>query len=253
MRTNFLVQTVNGEIVHDFSFALMRAKEYYAWLGEPFDVIFVEKVKKLKEIPATSSLRGLIPVGEVGFVSEFLRTYHSDAVEALRPLNVPEILFPFAGRKIVNVLSAEDYVPMQGVKNIYAKSLDIIKDEHNGPFYDVPANYQWKDFRRCQVSELVDFVTKWRVFVFHGQILYAANYSGDPLVFPGGTEIRRMVDTYTPEAPVAYTLDVAVDVKGRTVVVECHRFFSCGLYGFNEPLKYPKMLSQAWFEIKNFK
>lgn len=34
-------------------------------------------------------------------------------------------------------------------------------------------------------------------------------------------------------------------------VVECHRFFSCGLYGFNDPAVLPYMFSQAWFEIKN--
>ena len=32
-----------------------------------------------------------------------------------------------------------------------------------------------------------------------------------------------------------------------------HRFFSCGLYGFCEHNKYPVMLSQEWFEMKNIK
>ena len=32
-----------------------------------------------------------------------------------------------------------------------------------------------------------------------------------------------------------------------------HRFFSCGLYGFNDFYHYPLMLSQEWFEMKNYK
>ena len=62
-----------------------------------------------------------------------------------------------------------------------------------------------------------------------------------------------MVKVYDAAAPVAYTLDVAVTPEGKTVVIECHRFFSCGLYGFSDIAKYPKMLSQAWFQMKTMK
>ena len=58
-----------------------------------------------------------------------------------------------------------------------------------------------------------------------------------------------MIETYKPEAPVAYTLDIGVEKYRGTFIIECHRFFSCGLYGFSDHRRYPKMLSQEWAEI----
>jgi hypothetical protein len=47
--------------------------------------------------------------------------------------------------------------------------------------------------------------------------------------------------------PIAYTLDVGIKTETKeTVIIEMHDFFSCGLYGFNDPFRYPYMLSQ-WF------
>lgn len=54
-----------------------------------------------------------------------------------------------------------------------------------------------------------------------------------------------MIEEYK-EAPIAYTLDVAITDKGDTVVLEVHDFFSCGLYGFNDYRKLPYMLHR-WY------
>lgn len=241
---HFLVQKVDGRVVHDFSFALLQAKEWYDWSGkEKLFIRFSDGNFDGIRIPGL-----YVPVGDIAFVSSFLSRFYPDRKEALRPLNVPEILFPFAGRRIANIWCKDDYAPLQGIKDVYAKSMDVLKDPFNGSFYDVPANYERKDFRHCQVSEIIDIVSEWRAIVHHGAVLYIGNYSGDPLAFPDAGRIRGMAAAYT-DAPVAYTLDVAVTKSGETVVVECHRFFSCGLYGFNDLARYPKMLSQAWKEM----
>ena len=58
-------------------------------------------------------------------------------------------------------------------------------------------------------------------------------YSGEFNIFPDVAEINKMISAYT-EAPPAYTIDVGVNTKGETVIIECHNFFSCGLYGFSD-------------------
>lgn len=241
----FLVETLRGKVIHDFVFQLTLAQPYYGWLNEAF-TIRGHNGTGFDDIKAPDKY---VPVGSVEFVAAYLRRFYPEREDALRPLNVPDALFPFAGRKIVNVWCADDYAPLQGVKDVYAKSMDVIKDPFNGPFYDIPANYEWKDFRHCQVSELIGIGSEWRVFVFHNKVLGVANYGGFPLLFPDAEAIRSMVEAYAKEAPVAYTLDVAVTGSGDTVPIECHRFFSCGLYGFTDLVRYPKMLSQAWFEM----
>lgn len=241
----FLLQTIDNEIVYDFAFALEQSKVFYGWLMQDMAI----KHHEGTDFTDVGTPDEYVPVGAVEFVSEYLRRFYPECKEALRPLNVPETLFPFAGRHIVNVWYAEDYAPMAGIKDIYVKSMDTIKDPWNGPKYDIPGKYEWKDFRHCQVSELIDIASEWRALVFHNDILYVANYGGDPLLFPDAGAIREMTKAYAGKAPVAYTLDVAVTGSGDTVVIECHRFFSCGLYGYNDHRRYPVMLSQAWKEM----
>ena len=59
------------------------------------------------------------------------------------------------------------------------------------------------------------------------------------------------------KVPKAYTLDVAVIKKSedcyKTVIIEAHRFFSCGLYWFSDHAIIPKMFSQCWNEMKRMR
>lgn len=249
----FLCQTYGGKVIHDFVFELLQAETYAIWRGETFGIIFHEGTdfSGLKENPAE-----LTPVGSVEFVSAFLRTFHPEAESALKPLNVPEELFPFAGRRITDIWNRDDFLRFKDripgfqvtLPDLYRKSNDKIKSDLNGL---VSYPYDATDFRGSQVSETIVILSEWRAFVFRGRIRDLRNYSGDFMVFPDTERIRAMADAYGDKAPVAYTLDVAVTAGGETVVIECHKFFSCGLYGFSDHKLIPYMLSQEWFEIKN--
>ena len=249
----FLCQTYGGKVIHDFVFELLQAETYAIWRGETFGIIFHEGTDFTDLRPRPDELT---PVGSVEFVSEFLRAFHPKAEEALRPLNVPERLFPFAGRRITDIRNRDDFLRFRdGIPgfqimrpDLYRKSNDKIKNDLNGL---VSYPYDATDFRSSQVSEVIDIVSEWRAFVFRGEIRDLRNYSGDFTVFPDPERIRAMTDAYGDKAPVAYTLDVAVTAGGETVVIECHRFFSCGLYGFSDHKLIPYMLSQEWFEMRN--
>ena len=241
----FLAQTINGQIVHDFVFALQRAKEYFDWrCVDPLEIEHHEG----KDFSDVKHFDDYIPVGSVEYVSAYLRTFYPKAVRALRPLNVPPRLYPFAGRPIVSVTSKEDLALLpEDMETAYAKHLDVIKHPDNGLIMR-PAFEEYIGF---QLSGFIDILSEWRVFVFRDEIRFVANYGGEHLVFPYADTILKMVECYRGYSPVAYTLDVGVTAAKKTVVIECHRFFSCGLYGFSEPSTLPYMLSQEWFEIKN--
>jgi len=247
----FLIQTIGGSIRHDFVFILKEAEHYYNWWNDdPLEL----KEAEIGDIANIEHPENYIPVGTVEFVSEYLQTFFPWAKDTLRPLNVPECLFPFAGRVIENICSREDFSErFKQLDSIYVKSLDKIKDDFNGPKYartgTISDWYESKDFVRCQVSEMIDIASEWRVIVFNGEIQHVGNYSGDCLVFPDGETIRNLVKAYGEAAPKAWTLDVAVTTDSKTVVLECHRFFSCGLYGFSDLRRIPKMYSQTWYEM----
>jgi hypothetical protein len=244
----FLIQTnQKGEVEHDFSFTLLKAIELSAWKGHaiPF------------QLSDTFIKEGLshntVPVGSVEFVRGFLKHYHG--LEP-KPVNVPEELcnFHFTKRTIVNVAEHEvdewikTLIKRTGEK-IFIKSNDVIKGYNRflpetgmvfggGQPVDRPAgNYQ--------ISTLIDIKSEWRAFVFKGILVGLQNYAGDFTIFPNVTSIKVMVDAYK-SAPVAYTLDVGVNKESGTFVIECHDFFSCGLYGFANLGILPAMFSQ-WF------
>lgn len=245
----FLCEKPEDGFVYDFIYALTQSKALYDWRkDEKITLKYIDRSHPL--VSAVANPDRYVPVGDVCFIERFVRQFYPNAEKALRPLNVPEVLFPFAGRKILNVTSAIQ-VPLNfpEAKKLYRKSCAKIKAPSNGfvqPGTDVAALVGY------QVSEVVDILSEWRVIVFRNEILYVSLYSGDPLVFPDPDAICEMVRAFAPEAPVVYTLDVGVNFD-QTFVIECHRFFSCGLYGFSDYRLYPKLLSQAWFEMKMMK
>lgn len=253
----FLVQTIGGRIVYDFVFALRQAADYYAWRGGEKIVL---KTVGCKDAAAHGDGREWFadvrrpdqwtPVGSVEFVSQYLRMFYPGAVKALRPVNVPDGLFRYAGRIVCNVCEPSDVrgLPFREGDVVFRKSLDVIKHPANGAIRFGDA---LKDgLVGFQVSGFLDLASEWRVLVFHGDVLHAANYAGDPLRFPDAETLLEMVRAYGGKAPAAWTLDVGVTEDGRTVVIECHRFFSCGLYGFNDYVRLPAMLSQTWYQMK---
>ena len=242
----FLCEKQNNTIVHDFVFTLTQSRIYYDWERDEKLTLKYLNYPSLMGT-AVANPDHYIPVGGIPFVEAFLKQFYPQAEKALRPLNVPQCLFPFAGRDIINIDSAVQ-VPLSLPKGqLYMKSNRKAKAISNGI---APADTDAAMFVGHQVSQVIDIKSEWRVFVFHDEIKHIANYAGDPLVFPDAKTICDMVRTFSPEAPVAYTLDVGVNWK-QTFVIECHRFYSCGLYGFSDLRLIPKMLSQAWFEIKN--
>ena len=224
------------------------------------------------------------PVGCVEFIRTFAKLICGTAV--LLPLNVPPELHPtiYSGRSIYNIPSKETaklFVADLLEKHIlhgqwHVKDTTVIKHPDN-KFYEVIPDTRngmmtleariGPDGKMCkkvfdhdfaekivgkQISRVVpDIVSEWRVFIdkkdMRGPVIGCECYSGDPIAFPNANRIRQFIDTYTL-SPEIYTLDVMVDKSGNTWVVECHEFFSCGLYGF-EYINYPNIVNRAWFAI----
>ena len=249
----FLVQKINGKIVHDFAFELQQAKEYYDWYGKEKLIIRYVNDFDLSKIKNPDLY---VPVGSVEFVSRYLETFYPEAKSALLPLNIPERLFKYAGRKIANrdkFNKSNVDMLFDRYQTVFAKSNDVIKHRDNGEYYE----YHDVQDGNWQISEKIDILSEWRIFVFNNEIQHISNYSGDCLRFPDPTNIEKIVYDYSyNNAPKAYTVDVGIindNGDYKTVIVEVHRFFSCGLYGFADHNRIPKMLSQCWNEMKRMR
>ena len=255
----FLVQKIDGRLCFDFCRELVASNEYYKWRGIPFVIKYAATV-----VPELMHPEKYVPVGSVEFVRGYAERYYPGVKEGMKPLNVPEPLLPFAGRQIYNIPAECDreaenrLISRFRTKNLYVKNNSVIKHPDNG-YFDIDKEYNnsenGRDLHGCQVSGIrYDVLSEWRVFVYENKIQQVCYYDGDPLVFPVPERIKEMVEAYKDTAPIAYTLDVYnVHVAGsfdiQTHVMECHRFFSCGLYGFADYRVFPYMLYREWQEI----
>lgn len=220
-RTNFLIQTINGKIKHDFSFALLESIEYQKWLRN--DLSFKIRLTDHNIWP------NYIPIGSVEFVSKYLENYYGLIP---KPKNIPIELIgkEWTGREIINGTEKD----ITGIK--FVKSNDRIKSFTEICNEAPEGNYQ--------ISDLINIESEWRAFVYEGKLVGLQNYSGDFTIFPDVNKIEAMIREYKTQ-PIAFTLDVAIS-NNNTVVIEVHDFFSCGLYGFSDHRILPFMFSR-WF------
>jgi len=231
----FIIETKKGEVVHDFSFTLIqRINAHNDWLLNQSDLI------KYK-LTDGEMLPDFIPVGSVDFVVKYIRKYYGITPE---PVNIPDVLNQdrFLERKVyidkfTNVLSTTSPLFIKSINKIKGFTGFVSKVS----LMDIPSE-------SFLCSEVIDIDSEWRGFVHKNELIDIKNYSGDPFIFPNVDTVKEMVKEYV-NAPVAYTIDVAINSKtGNTVLIECHDFFSCGLYGFDYH-KYPWMLSQWYYEF----
>jgi hypothetical protein len=241
----FLIQTnEEGEVEHDFSFTLLKAIELSNWKGHMMSCMLSDNFNY------EGIRHDTVPVGSNEFVRGFIRKYHSMEV---KPINIPDELMSveFTHRIVTNMDKSDLFTYIKGLdgEKVFVKSNEVIKGysgvlPESGGIYagGIPPIDRVKG--ELQVSTLVDIESEWRAFVFKGELVGLQNYMGDFTLFPDVARVKKMIAAYT-EAPVAYTLDVGVNKDG-TFIIECHDFFSCGLYGFANLSILPAMFSQ-WF------
>jgi len=223
--TRFLIQTIYGEVIHDFAWVLIQSCKYQNWYYNNNDLSY-ELVNDISDGDANK-----VPIGSVEFVEEYIHKFHNGTVH---PINVPEELFKFAERKIFNGTLTDIH------DKSFVKSNDIIKGSN--PYMNIPVlemNYQ--------ISDIVTIDSEYRCFIYDKELRGIYNYAGDIMLFPDSERIKRMVAEYS-DPPIAYTLDVGIS-SGKTVIIEVHNFFSCGLYGFADHRILPQMFNSAFNEV----
>lgn len=201
-------------------------------------------LKTAKEIARTND----IPVGSLDFVQTILNT-------SIQPILIPNQLqtHEFLHRK-VSICNSQQEIAKTAVKwnahHVFVKSASQPKCDY-GDFYSI-----WKVLQlpkdRYFVSEIVDFISEWRCFVYQGKLVGARPYDGDEWIAPHKETVEKMIAAYQ-DAPEAYTLDAGVirsETGLFTAAIEVHDFVSCGLYGFEDPVVL-KMLEAGVHNIRS--
>jgi hypothetical protein len=168
------------------------------------------------------------------------------------PLNIPETLLAYAGRRVWPTTLGEIRAQFgRGSSDpVFVKPLALAK-EFAGLVLSKPDDLRrvqhLDDELTLQAAEVVAFVSEWRYFVLRGMVVEAAHYKGDCFIHPDASTVRRAVAEYTL-APVAYGLDFGVAADGRTLLIEANDGFALGCYGL-DAVVYAEMLEARWCEI----
>ncbi len=96
-------------------------------------------------------------------------------------------------------------------------------------------------------SPVLDIVSEWRAYIHKGELKDCKHYNKDFTKLPDYNMIQVNIDAFK-NAPVAYTIDIAILKDGRSIVMEFNDFWSIGSYGL-DPEIYSEMLVDRWFEI----
>ena len=248
----FLIQKIDGEVRHDFSFTLLESIRFKNWLlHNKADKINVKYINTKADIEIVdpnifkSMHSTYVPIGSVEFVNAFLKRFYD---LTLKPINVPVELFSYAKRDIFNgnQTSLENFGGKYFVKsNDKIKSFaeiiecrtDSVETTYSTP---IPVgNYQF--------SQYINIDSEWRAFVYNKKLVGLQNYCGEFTKFPSVSKIKEMIDAYV-SAPIAYSLDIGINDFG-TFPIECHNMVSVGLYNFNDLNILTNMFYSAFKEL----
>lgn len=253
----FLIQKINNEIRHDFSFHLVQAIHFHKWLHpqtkipvkylnydpetqpDPNDY---QSILKSLANPFKESHKGYVPIGSDEFVIAFLKHFYGLTP---KPRNIPSEL--------------SDYNYTQ--RGVWKGSSEVLSCLKDGKYYIKSdtrikgySGFVYKGFEyfqpnipidHYQISETINIESEWRCFIYENELVGIQNYSGDFTKFPNVFTINEMIEKFKPSAPIAYTLDVGI-YNTSTIIIEVHDFFSCGLYGFADYYRLPYMFYR-WF------
>jgi len=232
------IQTANNnQCSNPNSFA---AYEGFLQLG--WEIVFYSDTASIRDNDPEN-----VVVGNISDVHNILSNFH---LKIPAPLDYPDVLQPFLGRKIWK--SSMHKFAYDKVFNTFIKPLHRSKS-FTGKLIigerDLIGCYDFQSDMDIWCADPVNFLAEWRCFVRYGKILDVRRYRGDWRLHYNPVIIENAVSSYIG-APKAFALDFGVTDKGETLLVEANDGYSLGSYGL-PVLDYAKLLSARWAELTN--
>lgn len=206
-----------------------------------------------------------IPVGTLDFVNEWLNKRFN--IKSMNPIEVPDILRSdkYLKRKY-SIIKRED-LPKSGY--YFVKYVSKLKEFSFTGLIETLSNEEEKgnSFLKeglYQVSEVVDILSEYRVFVHQDEIVNIVWYDGKPTIQLDMSLLLEMVGKFSisKDRPLSYTIDIAVIKDRGTAVLEVHPWVSVGLYSYmfgsylpyayRDGLDYYKNVNKQISEFSNF-
>lgn len=229
------------KLIHEY--VSMKLDDFYDIEENDDDYYLASPTKKTlkakKDFP--EKYEKAIPIGTIQFVTAWLSIFKG--IEMENAIEIPPILRTdeFLKRKY-SIRKAED-IPRSGqyfIKDATQLKVFSYSGELEFFLYDEmfePKKSEYDNTLRLdpthlyQVSEIVNVLSEYRVYIISGEIVSCQNYNGDPKLLPDMNLINKANLLYSTQEdyPNSYSLDVMITPRG-TAITEIHNFTSLGLY-----------------------
>ena len=169
-----------------------------------------------------------IPVGSIQFTEAYLKIFHN--IEHEPPIEIPKALqeVDFLKRKYFEC--GFDSLPKTG--NFFVKDISHQKQfTFIGNIENITDAIDFDPAHKFQVSEILDILSEYRIYVINGEIVNIVRYKGDVTVFPKVEFIKNVINKYSTikEHYNSYSFDIMITTRGEALI-EIHSFLSLGLY-----------------------
>lgn len=190
----------------------------------------------------------------VAYVDSVLTTLKILGIEHPPTNDYPESLESFLHRPTwENTVAGFTMQISDGSKPIFAKPKDRKKHFTGRVFSELSdlaylGGISKKAVLLC--SDIVEWLSEYRVFVIKGQIVGIQHYSGDAELNIDKTVVNTAIDILenAGEATLAYAIDFGLLSSGQTALVEWNDGFSLGAYGLDKSI-YTNLLITRWIEL----
>jgi len=226
-----------------------RAWEGFRKRGTPCELFEPKQLEQgALPIARDTLVAGGVPVVEAALAALGIAVPPAD--------NLPACLAKYRGRKVWPSTWGDlraKYARTGPPEPLFVKPLRRNKGFPSIALYDaadVASTALLPDTHEVLVAEYVTFVSEWRCFVRHGQILELSRYQGDVFRFPDAKVVKAAIADFGRSAPAAYGIDFGVLTDGRTVLVEVNEGYSLNPYGL-ESMEYAELLETRWVQLAN--
>lgn len=174
---------------------------------------------------------------------------------ALKELDIPEPVIADYPTELEKYLGRKVYTSTLGEakkinQKIFIKPLAVKLFRGlvcNNTIHTLVETAMHPDDTEIYISEPVEFVSEYRVFVNHDFIVGCKHYAGDFTITPHFNLISQAIADYR-SAPIAYAIDFGITKDGRTLLIEVNDAWALGCYGLDSKT-YARVLLNRWMEI----
>ncbi len=240
----FIQEKGNGKLRHEEELVISGLNKR----NIPYS-LYTEKRIRRRQLPLDSSS---LVVGDMLCIYGALKQLKIPIPEAI---SYPPSLHNFLHRKTweTTLRGLEEKLWNEEQKPIFAKPSSQQKRFTGRIFSSASDLYYVSHVSRNEIltcSEIVKWISEYRVYVVNSEIRAIDNYDGDPDIMVSRDTIENAIETLgqNNESYAGYAIDFGVLDTGETALIEMNDGFAVGAYSIDSE-NYTDMVLARWDEL----